>query len=83
MRGCPGSLLGLPSGACGTGKGNSMDYKLRPKPAHKHKEWYTQRNKEVCVDRRGGMTWRALGEKYDLSETYLREVVDSIKFKGV
>ena len=29
------------------------------------------------------MTWRALGEKYDLSETYLREVVDSTKFKGV
>jgi len=59
-----------------------MNYKEKPKPAHEHKDWYKQRNVQIYKDRHNGMTWRALGDKYDLSATYLRSVYESYKFQG-
>ena len=56
-----------------------MNYKDKPIPYWKHKQWYKARNKEIVKDRDSGNTWPELEDKYGISRVYLRQIYDRIK----
>lgn len=58
-----------------------MDWKNKPQPYWKHREWYNKRNTRIYEDRESGLSWRELIEKYDLSPTRLREIYKRIKLE--